>query len=188
LGGVCKTARFQLLLVLTAVCCLSPLYGADTQRSPIDINLIIDGSSGISNVKEDITSWISRRLDQILADGDTVTVWSAGTSAKIVYSGRMDSNSDREAVRKTILELSVDGDSADFSGALREASGRQSSKVCYTLLVSASNAALSSFLSSSHANLLQFSRVEEFSGWRALVVGLDLDSKVRKAAADFFGS
>ena len=180
---------FQLLpLLLTVFCGISPLYGADTQRAPVDVNLIMDGSAGFSDVKEDITAWVSKRLDSILADGDRVTIWNAGTSAKVIYSGRINGNSDREAVRKIIREFSVSGNSPDFSGALKEASGRQSLSFSYTLLISASPAALSPLLSGPQANLLRFSRVEEFSGWRALVVGLDLDPKVRKAAAGFFGS
>ena len=186
-GKGCRTVCLQLLLILT-VFSLSPLYGADTQRDPIDVNLIIDGSTAFSNAKENITAWLLNRLDQILAEGDTVTVWNAGATAMIVYSGKINGSADREAVMKSIRELSASGNNADFSGALREASGRQSSGFCYTLLISASNEALSSFLSSPQANLLRFSRVEEFPGWRALVVGLNLDSKVRKAAADFFGS
>ena len=187
-GSGCKSARFQLSLVLAVFCCLPPLYGADAKRTPIDINLIIDGSSAFTGAKEDITAWLSRRLDYILAEGDTVTVWNAGASAKIVYSGRISGSSDTEAAKKSIREFSATGNSADFSGALREASRRQSSSFCYTLLISVSPAALSSLLSSPQAGLLRFSRVEEFSGWRALVVGLNLDSKVRNAAAGFFGS
>jgi len=35
---------------------------------------------------------------------------------------------------------------------------------------------------------MRYSRVEEFSGWRAIVVGLNLDTKVKRAAAGFYGS
>jgi len=184
-----KNPFFQLLLVLAFFCCISPLYGADApQRSPIDINLIIDGSSSLTKVKGDITAWVSGRLDQILADGDRVTVWNAGTTAKVAYSGKINGDSDREAVKKSIRDLTAAGTNADFSGALREAAGRKTPVFTYTLLISASPQALSSLLSGPQASLMRFSRIEEFSGWRAIVVGLNLDSKIEKAAADFFGS
>jgi len=158
---------------------------AHAQRAPIDINLIIDGSSSLTGVKNEITSWISGRLDQILAEGDKVTVWSAETKSKVIYSGKIEGASGKEAVKKSIMELSPSGNSPDFSGALRDAASRNSG-YSYTLLISASPAALSSILSGPQANLLRFSRVEEFSAWRAIVVGLNLDAKVKRAAAAFF--
>jgi hypothetical protein len=178
---------YLLLLVLAAFCRLPPVY-ADTARPSIDINLIIDGSAGFSGVKEEVSSWIISRLDQLLVDGDRITVWSTGTTAKVVYTGKIGGNADRDAVKKSIRDISGSGATADFSGALRDAASRKSSGLCYTLLISASPSALSSLLSGPQAGLLRYSRVEEFSKWRAIVVGLNLDDKVKKAAADFYGS
>ena len=180
--------RLLLPCVLAVFCCLSPLYGADSQRPPIDVNLIIDGSQAFSESREEITSWICSRMDQILADGDRVTIWNAGATAKVIYSSRINSNADSEAAKKSIRELSASGNNADFTGALREAASRQSSSYSYTLLISVSPEALSSTLSGPNANLLRFSRVEEFSSWRALIVGLNLDTRIRGAASAFYGS
>ena len=178
-------------LILTALAGFSPLYG--DRSTPIDVNLIIDSSQALSGVKDEVIAWASRTLvEQILADGDRITVWSAGQAARVVFSGRIDGDSDREGVIKSIREISAAGDSADFSGALREASSGSApaapAAFSYTLLISASPAALTPVLSGSQANLIRFSRVEEFSGWRVLVVGLNLDAKVRRAAAAFLGS
>ena len=178
----------KLLLVFTVLFCFSPVYGADAQRSAFEVNLIIDGSRAFSVEKEEITTWILSRLDQIMAEGDRVTVWNAGTAAKVVYSGRISSNADKDAVKKSIRDFSVSGDSADFTGALTEASRQQGTGIIYTLLISVAPDPLSSLLSGPQANLLRYSRVEEFSGWRALVVGMNIDSKVKKAADDFTGS
>lgn len=184
-----QAVKILLLVVLVVFFNLSAVFAqTSTQRAPINVNLIIDGTEFLTEVKDEVTTWLFRRLDQILVDGDNVTVWSAGTAASVIYSGRMDSNTDREAVKRSIRELTPSGNNADFSGALREAALRQSSPFTYTLLISASSVALSSVLSSPQANLLRFSRVEEFSNWRALVIGLNLDTRVRRAAAAFFGS
>jgi len=156
------------------------------QRAPIDVNLIIDGSSSLAGLKNEITTWVNTRLDQILSDGDRVTVWNAGSQSRIIYTGKMDTAADKDAVKKSIRDLSPAGSNPDFSGALKDASSKQSSGYSYTLLISASPAALSSVLSGPQANLLRFSRVEEFSGWRALVVGLNLESRVKRSAAAFF--
>jgi hypothetical protein len=180
--------RFSLSLIITVFCFFSPLYGEDVQRPPIDINLIIDGSAPFSGVREEITSWVFERLDQIIVNGDRVTVWNAETEAKIIYSGIINNSMDKETVKRSVREFSASGDSADFSGALREAARRQSSNFSYTLLISASNEALASVLTSPQADLLRYSRIEEFSSWRALVVGLNIDSRVRRLAAAFLGS
>jgi hypothetical protein len=189
-----KTCLF-LLPALTVFFCISHVYG-DAQRPPIEINLIIDGSLPSADVKDEVTSWVCNRIDQILADGDSVRIWSAVSAAKVIYSGNITSNTDRENVKKSIRELSESGNissnSVDFSNALKEAavraSGQQNSNYSYTLLISASADALASVLSGPQANLLRYSRVEEFPKWRTIVVGLNIDAKVRTAAAAFWGS
>jgi len=177
------------MLILAVFICLNShaeLYAADTQRAPINVNLIIDSSSSITAVKDEITTWLSGRLDTILATGDKVTVWSAGPSARVIYAGSINSAADRDAVKNSIRQLSGSGDTADFSGALREASSLQSSGFSYTMLISASSTALSGILTGPQANLLRFSRMEEYSTWRALVVGLNIEARVKRAAAAFF--
>jgi len=178
-----KNIKFLLFLVFSAFLSLTPVFA---QRAPIDVNLIIDGSSSLTTVKNEITTWVSGRLDQILAEGDRVTVWSAGTQAKVIYSGKVEGTPGKDAVKKSISDLAPAGNNPDFSGALKEAASRQNSSYSYTLLISASPAALTSVLSSPQASLLRFSRVEEFPAWRALVVGLNIDAKVKKSATAFF--
>jgi hypothetical protein len=182
-----KSLKILLLLAFTVFFSISAVYA---QRDPIDINIIIDGSESLINVKEEVRIWLSGRLDQILAQGDRVTVWSAASSARIIYSGRMDSSAETEAVKKSIADISPSGINADLSGALRQAAGQQSAEqgFSYTLLISASPAALSSTLSGPQANLLRHSRVEEFPAWRAFVIGLNLDSRVKRAAASFINA
>jgi len=181
-----KNVKILPLIVFSVFFCLPSAYA---QRAPIDVNLIIDGSSSLTAVKSEITSWVSGRLDQILAEGDRVTVWSAGTQAKVIYSGKVEGAPGKDAVKKSINDLAPLGSKPDFSGALRDAasaSQRANSNYSYTLLISASPDALTSVLSSPQANLLRFSRVEEFSSWRALVVGLNIDAKVKKSTSAFF--
>jgi hypothetical protein len=178
-----ENIKSLLLPVFLVFFCLAPVYA---QRAPIDVNIIIDGSSSLTGVKNEITAWISGRLDQILVEGDRVTVWNAGTQSKVIYTGKIEGSPGKDAVKKSIGDLSPAGSNPDFSGALRDAASRKSSGYSYTLLISASPEALTSVLSSPQASLLRFSRVEEFPAWRALVVGLNMDANVKKSAAAFF--
>ena len=177
-----KIAGILLFLAFAVFFGSSPAFA---QRAPIDVNLIIDGSSSLSGVKDEVTTWLFARLDQILVTGDRVTVWNAGTRAAVIYTGRIEGDA-KDALKRSIRESSQSGNTADFSGALREAASRQSSPYSYTLLISASPGALSAVISSPNRSLLRFSRVEEFSTWRALVVGLNIDSRVRRASDAFF--
>jgi len=185
-----KTGLF-LPAVLIFFFCISHVYG-DSQRPPIDINLIIDGSLSSASVKNEVTSWVCNRIDQILNDGDNVRIWSAGAAARVIYSGFVNNAAEIETVKKSIRELSESQSGVDFSGALKEAANRasvlQNSSYSYTLLISASADALASVLSGPQANLLRYSRVEEFPAWRAIVVGMNIDAKVKRAAAAFWGS
>jgi hypothetical protein len=194
LSQIGKTCFF-LLPVLTFLFYISHVYG-EAQRPPIDINLIIDGSLSSADVKDEVTSWVCNRIDQILADEDSVRIWSVGTASRVIYSGAVNSSTDRKNVKKSIRELSESGNisssSVDFSNALKEAavrvSGRRDSGYSYTLLISASSDALALVLLGPQANLLRYSRIEEFPTWRAIVVGLNIDTKVRSAATAFWGS
>ena len=172
-----------LLTAILAVFCLSPLFGTD--RPPINVNLIIDGSSSFTGVKGEIITWVNGRIDQLVVNGDRVTVWSAGTASRVVYSGTINGQADKDAVKTQIREISGSGETADFSGALREAAALPSAPFSYTLLINASPETLSSILSGPNASQLRFSRIEEFSGWRAFVVGLNIDNRVRRAASAF---
>jgi len=183
LGTSPKNLKIPLFLVFAVFFGLTPVFA---QRAPIDINLIIDGSSSLTAVKNEVTTWVSGRLDQILVEGDRVTVWNAGTQSKVIYTGKTEGAPGKEAVKKSIRDITPFGNYPDFSGALRDAASRQNSSYSYTLLISATPAALSSVLSTRQAGLLRFSRVEEFTNWRALVVGLNIDGKVKKSAAAFF--
>jgi len=180
-----KRLVFQILIALAVFLCFHPLYADSPQRPPINVNIIIDSSAAYAGVRDNIASWVTGRLDRILAQGDMVTVWNAGTSVKIVYSGKIAGDADKEALKKNILEITAAAGNADIASALKQAAGIRGQSYNYTLLISVSQEALSNLLSGSGANMLRYSRTEEFSGWRVFTVGLDLDAKVKRAAAAF---
>jgi hypothetical protein len=163
------------------------LYALDSRNTPIEVNLIMDGSSAMKNAGEEAVAWVcSYLVDGLLRDGDRITVWNAAGTAQIAYSGVLSGAEGRENLKKILRSLSAGGNSADFAGALRDAAQRSSrSGMIYTLLVSGSSAALSPALLGSGAGLLRYSRVEEFSAWRALVVALDINSQVQRAASAY---
>jgi hypothetical protein len=163
---------------------LVPLHTADIRTSPITVNLIIDGSQALTGVRDEVSAWVSAALlDRILQNGDQVTVWSAGGKAQTVYSGTLRDGAEKDAIKQAIAAIPGLGDAPDFAGALREAASRSpDGGISYTVLVSGSPAALSPTLLGPQAGLVKFSRIEEFPSWRAMIVALNIDSKVRRAA------
>ncbi|MDR2748153.1 MAG: hypothetical protein LBB77_12010 [Treponema sp.] len=192
----------RMFLVWALLACLLPLGAQSAERTefrspgrfrslgrsgPIDINLIIDGSLYIGETGA--RAWICEQLvDGMLQEGDYLRIWIAGDEAAILYQGILEAGG-REAVKDLIQRPPPGSLSADFAGALRAAleagvSENRSPLMTYTLLVSSSKA-----LSPAHIGAalpyLRYSRVLDFSGWRALVIALDIGQQVREAADSF---
>lgn len=165
------------------------LYGLDSRTAPIEVNLIMDGSLAMKNAGNEAVQWVCDYLvDGLLREGDRITIWNAAGQANIVYSEVLSGAEGKEGIKKILRSLNFQGNQADFSTALRAAAQRAASRsgITYTLLISASSSALSPVLLGSGASLLRYSRIEEFPAWRALVVALDINAQVQRAASAYF--
>lgn len=173
-----------------AVLCLTRgLYAQDIRTTSIDVNLIVDGSAALKNAGNEAIAWVSDYLvDKILQDGDRITVWNAGGKARVIHSDTLSEAGGKENIRKILRSLAFEDKTADFSGALKEAVSRTNSgaAMTYTILISGSSSALSPLLLGADSNLLRYSRVEEFPSWRALIIALNINSQVQRAAAAYF--
>jgi hypothetical protein len=176
------------LFLAILLCLTRGLYAQDIRTTPITVNLIMDGSAALKNAGNEAIAWVSDYLiDKILQDGDRITVWNTAGTAQIIHSDTLSGAEGKENIRKTLRSLVFQGNSADFSGALRAAASRlnSGSAMTYTVLVSGSSSALSPLLLGADSNLLRYSRVEEFPAWRALVIALDITPRVQQAAAAY---
>jgi hypothetical protein len=170
---------FFIIVLLSA-----KINALDDRNIPVEVNLIMDGSQAMKNAGEEAVNWVESYLvDQILREGDRLTVWEAGTMARIVYSDTLRGDGFREEIKGLLKSGNYGGATADFSGALREAAARNSGgNMTYTMLVSGSSASLSPVLTGSGVNLLKFSRTRDFPSWKVLIIALDIGSRVREAA------
>jgi hypothetical protein len=179
-------------LFLAALWAGNGLYALDVRSVPIEVNLIMDGSTALKDAGDEAFNWISRQLiDGILQDGDRITIWNAGDKAQIVFSESISGPQGKENTKKALRSLPKQGSQADFGGALRSAAAQSASRsskpaISYTVLISGSASSLSPALLGAGADSLKFSRIEDFSGWRVLVIALDINSQVQKAAAAYF--
>ncbi|MDR1900874.1 MAG: hypothetical protein LBQ88_01135 [Treponema sp.] len=175
-------------LVLSAFfpCLLGAL---DSRKTPVDMYLIVDGSLFMKETKEDAFKWLNREIiDNILQEGDSLSIWKAGDSAELIYTGYLKDNSEREKLKGLLQSFKNEDLRADFESALRDAvrrsGGKTGKRFVYTVLIGGVGSALSPDENISDG-LFRYSRVEEFSGWRVLHIATGIQSQVKQAADAF---
>jgi hypothetical protein len=144
--------------------------------------IILDASAAIQNRKDEAVRWLCDYVvDGLLQEGDNLTVLSAAEKPAEIFSESISGADKKEAAKQILRSVVPGGVSADYAGALRETASRQgrSNRPAYTILVSGS------VPGSASTPLLRYSRVQEFPGWWALVVGLNIEKQVREAAGGF---
>ena len=186
-----KLRIIYLLSILVII--MSPLFGEDKRTIPLDMYLIIDGSSSLQTPKNDTISWFnSQVVDRILGDGDKITVWNAGDRAELIYSETITGTAGKNGIKDKLRTLNTAGKSADFSGALRDAQSRVSqtpqNRLAYAMLIIGSAEELEPTLAGSDQGLLRWFRSEKYEHWQVLIVGLDIGRKVQQSAAAYMAS
>jgi len=158
------------------------LWGVGVRTIPIDVYIIVDSSSAMEKGKEEAVAWLCNTvIDTMLLQEDRIWIWTAGARPELIYSGSLGT---KEEAKRAIRSITFQGDQADYRGALQEAQALvgRSNRTTYTLLVSGSGAKDPPTREAESAGLLRYSRVESFSGWRVLTVGLDFGPRIRRAS------
>ncbi|MDR2101893.1 MAG: hypothetical protein LBP43_04915 [Treponema sp.] len=164
------------------------MAGEDRRTTPITVYLIFDGSEAIKNGKNSAAAWLNEHIiDTMLQEGDNLTLWIAAEKPEVVFSGVLNGTAQKETVKELLRSVTPGGPAADYAGALREALAREKSKtgegISYTLLVTGTAGGPSR--GNTAGELLRYAKVQDFSGWRLQVVGLDLGQRVQKAVSDY---
>ena len=186
-----KTKILSIIIIIACGAFL-PLFGQDKdQRTvPIKVNLIIEDSAALSAVLNDVGTQPSNSLvNGILQNGDHLTVWTAGKTAQILFNDTLKTQDDKTRISNILKNLPVKGDYADFSTALNNAASQKTGQnIQYTMLVSASRTTLSPANLGSSAQLMKYSKVENYSGWQALIIAPGINEQVRQAAAAYYSA
>jgi hypothetical protein len=160
----------------------------DRRTAPITLYLIFDGSEGIKTGKNNAAAWLNDHIiDKMLQEGDNLTIWIAAERPKVIFSESLSGDAQKETVKDLLRSVNPEGPSADYAGALRDILARENSKsgqgISYTLLVTGTAGG------SSRGNIpgefLRYTKVQDFSGWRLQVIGLNLGPRVQKAVSDY---
>jgi len=172
---------------------LSLLNAQDRRTIPLDMYLIIDGSSALEQSRTEIMTWINEQVDRILMDGDRITIWAAGDSARIIHSATISGDAGRREIMESLRALETRGQTADFSGALMDLASRLPqtpgrNRLSYSMLITASAAGLQPALTGGAQQLLRWSRSEKSARWQALVVAPNIGGRVQQAVAAYMSS
>jgi hypothetical protein len=175
------------------------LFGSDQRAVPVDVYLIFDGSLAMGNEKNVAGQWACDTIvDGLLQEGDTLTLWIASEKAEKVFSGAIDGSGRKESVKDFVRSISGGGAYANYAEALREAASMQRARegvaIPYTLLIVGSTTVMfppgntSGIRGLETLGYLRYSRVEEFSGWRAMTAVLGMDRQIQQAASAYMSS
>ena len=159
----------------------------------MDLYLIIDDSESFYNAKDNAIAWVNAQvLDRLLMEGDSVTIWSAGDSAQMLFSGNIVSLEEKKDIQGKLRDLQTVGKTADFSGALKElvsALGRTpENRLSYSILLTASVVSLWPALAGNSQNSLRWFRTEKYERWQALILAPDIGQRVTQAATAYMNS
>jgi hypothetical protein len=149
--------------------------------------IIIDGSENLLPGKDAALQWLCDSVvDTLLQGGDRLTVWVASDTVRVLYEGPVEGEAAREGIKTALRSFTPRGEAADYAGALGQAAAavRRAEGLTYTLVISGQGGGPSAG-GAGALRFLRYSRVLDFPGWRAQVVGLDLAPRVEQAAAAF---
>jgi hypothetical protein len=169
------------------------LPGEDRRTEPVSIFLIFDGSSMTKNGLDDAVQWIGATvIDKVLQEEDDFSLWITGGSSGPVFSEVLSGAPWKDRIKELLRSAVPGGSGADYAGDLRAAADRAAARkgrgFSYTLLITGTGEGGSrgnSARGRDAAELLRYSRVLEFPGWRAQVVGLGITSRVQAAASAY---
>ena len=166
------------------------LRAADKRTIPLDLYLIIDDSESFYNAKENAIAWVNGHvLDRLLMEGDSVTIWTAGDSAQIIFSGQISSLDVIKDIQNKLQALQTRGKTADFESALKELEPRlartSQDRLSYSVLVTASAGGLWPTLTGNSQSLLRWFRTEKYERWQALILAPDMPRRVSQAGAGY---
>ncbi len=190
---------------------LPALLGEEGRSGPIDVYLLIDGSSALGE-RTTAENWVcSTLVDGVLREGDRITLWTVDQKPQPSLSlqlgkGQEGTAGDKKTLKSAILSIAQSSTQttggSNYGVALRQASELEAQRpdrrpIAFALLIfgvgeagnkNADRLTMEEANSSEFREFLRYSKTEDFPGWKAIVVGLGIGPKVREAAAEYMAA
>jgi hypothetical protein len=155
--------------------------------------LIIDTSFAMEAHLPEALSWVNSIFLQMFnCPGDTITVLTAGSTPAFVTQITIQQPEDLKNLQTRIQSLSIQKGNPDYVATLKLAiqagkDRKNQESIAFALLISGTGVMLSGKNSSSSelAALLRYSKVNDFNGWKAIIVGLGVEQRVEEATKSY---
>lgn len=170
------------------------IYAEDGRNGPVDLYLLIDTSFSLSNHYSEVVSWIrSTIFEELLQQGDSITIVAAGESVQVLSEISITGQESFQELEKLLQSIRLQDTYVNWAGAIREIKRRDSMKfnqqslgVALMITGTDSRGPVSNGEKTGNwEGLLKYSKVEDFPGWKVLVIGLNVDGKIKVAAAEY---
>ncbi|QQO07548.1 vWA domain-containing protein [Breznakiella homolactica] len=169
-------------------------YSADNRTESVDVYLIFDSSAAINNSKDAAINWAATVIiGDLLQNGDNLNIWTVSERPELIFSGTIRGDDEKAGARDALRAIKPAGGTANYAAALREADRRREQtsqgRMVYTLLISGGGViAASPAQEQDLSGLLRYAKIDDFPGWKAMVIGLGLDAQVRNAAVAYMNA
>jgi hypothetical protein len=149
------------------------------------VYVIFDDSTMNSASRAEAASWLCDALiDRILQNGDRLVLCSVRDSPEILFNKAISGEDQKTEAKNLVRSISGGRGNANYSAALRDAARRDAGRnIAYTLLIG--GAGMGAAQENDVAELLRFSKTDNFPGWKVITVGLGVDSRAGRAAASY---
>jgi hypothetical protein len=181
--------QFMIFLLITMLP-ISLCFAEDERTKPVNVYVLFDNSVSMQGNEQEAAAWLSEHVaDTILQTGDTLTILSVSNAPVEEFSGTINGPEDITEV-KTILSSFTSNDSAgNFRGAFENLESKLASNSQSYIILVTGMSLQTSFLSSAEAmHYLTYSRTQDFPGWKVMIISMDIEQKVKAAAAAYMRS
>jgi hypothetical protein len=178
---------------MAALLTLGGAFAADDVRTePLQLMIIVDGSPALSDGQSDAVTYIEEKLLKALLQAeDSVAIWLAGDSARLIYQADVTDSASAAAalaaLKAALAEVPPANQegaavTADFTGALKAAgAAEKSGGMTYTVLIAGKGAG--GGIGADAAALLKYSMTREHAGWQEVITSQSIAAEARTAAA-----
>ncbi|MDR1211180.1 MAG: hypothetical protein LBK40_02995 [Spirochaetaceae bacterium] len=173
------------ILFLSVLFCALPVFAADQRSRGLDVYVIFDDSTMDSANRAEAVSWLCLTfIDRILQNGDRLVLCSARERPEILFNRTISGEDQKTEAKNLVRNISGGRGTVNYAAALRDAARRNAEqRIAYTLLIGGAGMGVSQ--ENDVAELLRYSKTDNFPGWKIITIGLGVDSRAGSAAASY---
>jgi hypothetical protein len=154
----------------------APLLQLAAQERVVEMRIVIDMSASLAQGKAGAVNWLCDTVvDRTLQGGDSFYLVASGGNAEVIFDGVIGDAAQKEEIKEKIRALGDPSGESHAAETLRHIfSDRTHGPISVTIIVCGTDLNMD-------ADLLRYSRTENFAYWRAVTVADGLGAEVDRA-------